>query len=458
VSDASSRRAGERDVGQGAAAKEELRRVISRPMLTFFIIGDILGTGIYALVGEVGGRVGGAIWMSFLVSVLIAFITAFAYAELVTKYPHAAGAALYVNNAWGIPFLTFIVAFAVVTSGITSASAAGVTFGGDYLAEFVTLPTVGVALAFLVVLSLINFWGIRESVRLNMLLTAIELTGLAIIIVIGFVTLLSGGGDPGRAFELKQGISPPLAVLSGAALAFFAMVGFEDSVNVAEETRAPNRAFPPALFTGLLVTGCVYLLVAFTASMVVPTDRLAASSGPLLEVVKVSGSPVPAALFSLIALVAVSNSALINLIMGSRLMYGMANQGIVPRLFGKVHSARRTPLPSIVFVALIGAVLVSTADVEALGATTAALLLAVFTLVNVSVLVLRKDRVEHTHFVAPRALPVLGAICCLGLLTRQEGGVLIRAVVLLLVGVALWVVNRLITGRVATIKADELAP
>lgn len=142
--------------------------------------------------------------------------------------------------------------------------------------------------------------------------------------------------------------------------------------------------------------------------MVVPTGTLAASSGPLLEVVKVSDFPLPAALFSLIALVAVSNSALINLIMGSRLVYGMANRGIVPRLLGKVHHGRRTPVMAILFVALIGVVLVSTADVEALGATTAALLLGVFTLVNVTVLVLRRDRVEHPHFVAPTVMPVLG--------------------------------------------------
>jgi APA family basic amino acid/polyamine antiporter len=457
MSHESSEGVGDQGAAKGTDSKEKLRRVISRPMLTFFIIGDILGTGIYALVGEVGGNVGGAIWMSFLVSILVAFVTAFAYAELVTKYPYAAGAALYVNKAFGIPFLTFVIAFAVVMSGITSASAAGVTFGGDYLTEFVTLPTVAVALAFLAILSLVNFWGISESVKLNLAFTAIELSGLLIIIVIGLITVFTGQGDPGRAFEFKEGVAPPLAVLSGATLAFFAMVGFEDSVNVAEETRDPSRVFPRALFIGLGVTGTVYLLVAFTASMVVPTGTLAASSGPLLEVVKVSGFPLPAALFSLIALVAVSNSALINLIMGSRLVYGMANQGIVPRLFGKVHHGRRTPVMAILFVALIGVVLVSTADVEALGATTAALLLGVFTLVNVTVLVLRRDRVEHPHFVTPTVMPVLGAVFCFGLLTRQEGSVLVKAAVLLLIGVGLWLVNRVVTGRVETVKAEELA-
>lgn len=160
--------------------------------------------GIYALVGEVGGDVGGAIWMSFLVTILVAFVTAFAYAELVTKYPYAAGAALYVNKAFGFPFLTFVIAFAVVMSGITSASAAGVTFGGDYLTEFVTLPTVAVAVAFLAILSLVNFWGISESVKLNLVFTAIELSGLLIIIVIGLVTVL-GRGRSGARLRVQGG-------------------------------------------------------------------------------------------------------------------------------------------------------------------------------------------------------------------------------------------------------------
>ena len=156
----------------------QLKRVIGPKVLTVFIIGDILGAGIYALVGEVGAEVGGAIWTAFLVSFVLAFFTAFAYAELVTKYPRAAGAALYTHKAFRAPFLTFVVAFAVMSSGIASASTLARAFAGDYLTEFVDLPLVLAALIFIVIVALINSRGIAESVRLNVVLTGIEVFGL----------------------------------------------------------------------------------------------------------------------------------------------------------------------------------------------------------------------------------------------------------------------------------------
>jgi basic amino acid/polyamine antiporter, APA family len=435
--------------------KQGLRRVVSRRMLVFFIVGDILGTGIYALVGEVGASVGGAIWLSFLVAVLVALITAFSYAELASKYPHAGGAAHYVQRAFGVPFVTFMVAFAVVLSGITSASAAGVAFGGDYLSEFVTLPPVGVAVAFVVVLSLVNFLGIKESVTFNVVFTIVELVGLLLILVIGVIALANGTGDPSRAMEFKQGVSPGLAVLAGAALGFFAMVGFEDSANLAEEAQNPSRDYPRALFIGVAVTGVLYVAIAFIASMVVDTGQLVSSSAPLLEVVTESGVPIPAALFSVFALTALCNSALIQLIMGSRLMYGMANQGLLPRLFARVHPGRRTPVPAIVFVALVALILVSTTDVEALAEMTAALLLAVFAMVNVAVLVLRRQRVDRQHYTAPTVMPWLGVLTSLGLLTQQDTGTLIHGGLLLLPGVALWGINHLVSRRVETVETVE---
>ena len=159
-----------------------LRRVITTPMLIIFVLGDILGAGIYALVREVAGEVGGAIWTAFLVALTLAFFTAFAYAELVTKYPDAAGAALYVNKALRKPFVTFLVAFTVAASGITSASTAAIAFGGDYLGVFIELPVLGVAIAFIIVLALINYRGINESIKVNLGLTAIEIAGLLIIV------------------------------------------------------------------------------------------------------------------------------------------------------------------------------------------------------------------------------------------------------------------------------------
>jgi len=421
--------------------RDGLKRAISRNMLLLFVVGDVLGAGIYALVGTIGDRVGGAIWASFLVAIVLAFFTAVAYAELVTKYPRAAGAALYVNKAFGVPFVTFMVAFAVMCSGLGSASTLARAFGGDYLAEFISVPTVLVAFLFLIVVAAINSRGIGESVKVNVGFTLIELSGLLLVVVIGGAALLDGVGDPGRALEIKEGEALLPAVMAGAGLAFYAMIGFEDSVNVAEEARDPQRNYPRALFGGLLIAGLVYLAVSVVASMAVPTDKLAASDGPLLEVVQLGPLAVNTKLFAAIALFAVANSALINMIMASRLLYGMSVQGIVPGAFSKVLPERRTPWVAIAFTTLLAMILVSTGDLSTLADMTVLLLLTVFALVNVSVLVLRRDTVDHDHYRAPTVLPVVGAVISIAVMFTKEGDVFLRAGLLLLLGVVFWLIN-----------------
>jgi basic amino acid/polyamine antiporter, APA family len=447
--------------GRSARSTGGLRRVISGRMLLLFVVGDVLGAGIYALVGEVGGRVGGAIWTAFVAALGLALFTAFAYAELVTKYPKAAGAALYVNKAWRRPFVTFLVAFAVMCSGLTSAAALSRAFGGDYLSVFVGVPTVAAALLFMVAVALVNFRGISDSVRLNVVLTSIELTGLLLVVVIGIAAIAGGGGavDAGRALEFKQGTSIAAAIMGGAGLAFFALIGFEDSVNVAEEARDPSRDYPRALLGGLLIAGTVYLLVTIVASMVVPTARLAGSDGPLLEVVQAGPLSMPTKVFSAIALFALANGALINMIMASRILYGMANEGILPRALGRVDERRGTPWVAIATTTAIAMVLIVSGDLSGLADTTVLLLLLVFTAVNVAVLVLRRDRVAHRHFRAPTAIPVIGAAVSVGLMTTKEPAVFARAGALLLVGTAFWGLNCWIRGHHAeAYNTEQEAP
>jgi basic amino acid/polyamine antiporter, APA family len=403
-------------------------------MLFFFILGDILGGGIYALVGAVAGEVGGAIWLSFLVALLLAALTAGSYAELVTKYPRAGGAALYVKRASGSRLLAFLVAFTVMASGVTSASALARAFGGDYLAEFIAVPVAVAALAFIAVVALVNYVGILLSVRLNVVLTVVELAGLALVVAIGVAALADGIGDPGRALEFKQGAAPALAVLAGAALAFYALIGFEDSVNIAEETTQPERSYPRALFAGLAAAGTIYVLVTLTASMAVPTDRLVSSSGALLEVVQVGPLAIPTKVFSAIGLMALANGALINMIMASRLLYGMAAENVMPSPLGRL-SGRGTPTVAIAFTTLIAAGLILTGDLSALADTTVLLLLGVFVAVNVSALLLRDDPVAHDHFRVPLAIPLLGIAACLVVMSQVEGETWMRAGALLALGV-----------------------
>ncbi|SFJ66459.1 APC family permease [Cellulomonas sp. KH9] len=442
----------------GTTSTPQLKRSVGRRMLLVFVVGDILGAGIYALTGKVAAEVGGAVWVPFLLAFGLAALTATAYAELVTRYPRAAGAAVYAQRAFGRPFVTFLVAFAVLMSGITSASAAARAFGGDYLAELVTVPTLVAAWAFVLLIAVVNAVGVSESVRVNLVLTAVEVTGLLVILVIGARAFLAGEGDPGRAMTLSTDGPVWMAVLGGTALAFYALLGFEDSVNLAEECRHPRSDFPRALFGGIVIAGVIYLAVAFTTSMLVDTATLAESTGPLLEVVRVAGLVFPPWLFALIALVAVSNTALINMIMASRVVYGMSREGIVPRWLGLVDRRRQTPWVAIAFTTAIALTLVSTGDLSGLADTTVLLLLLVFAVVNVSVLVLRRrpdDRdgtVEgdaHRGFRAPTWAPVLGAVVSLVLaspLTGRSADVYARAGLLLGIGVVLYVLNRVLGG------------
>ncbi len=428
-----------------------LHRVLGPWLLLLFIVGDILGTGIYALTGQVANQVGGVVWLPFLVAFVVALVTAFSYLELVTKYPKAAGAALYTHKAFGIHFVTFIVAFAVMCSGITSASTASrafaanlsTAFGFDFAALGITL----VGLAFMAVVAIVNFRGVGESVKANVVLTVIELTGLLIIILIGLWAIGAGEGDLSRVtqFHAAPDRSAFWAVIGATTLAFFAMVGFEDSVNMAEETQNPSKIFPKILLAGLLITGVIYVLVSVSSITLVSPEELGEGETPLLKVVQAGAPNFPLWIFGFITMFAVANSALINMLMASRLVYGMSRERVLPPPLGKVHAVRRTPYVAIGFTTLLAFALITfVGEVPALGGTTALLLLCVFTVVNVAVLVLRKDKVGHEHFRTPTFLPVAGAVACAffaGPWTGRDPVQYLIAGILIAIGIALWFVT-----------------
>jgi amino acid transporter len=278
-----------------------------------------------------------------------------------------------------------------------------------------------------------------------------------LVAVIGIAFLADGGGDAGRALDFKQGgDGPVLLVISGASLAFYALIGFEDSVNVAEETKAASRTFPGTLFLGLGIAGATYLLVTVVASMAVPTDTLANSDGPLLEVVKQGPLAMNTKVFSAIALFALVNGALINMVMASRLLYGMARQDVIPRVFGRVHATRHTPWAGVLLSAVLAGVLVIVGDLETLADTTVLLLLFAFVAVNIAAVVLRNTPVDHDHFHAWIGFPVLGAACCAALIVQklvEDAVIFAYAGGLLAFGLVLWAIARAFTG-----PADDLDP
>lgn len=468
----------DRDTGE---ERHELKRVMGPKLLLLFIVGDILGTGVYALTGDVAAEVGGAAWAPFIAAFVVATITALSYLELVTKYPEAGGAATFVHKAFGVHFVTFIVAFAVMCSGITSASTASNAFAGflrDGLGlgwEDGSTQLLLVALGFMTLVALVNFRGVGESVKANVVLTCVELSGLLLIIFVGLYAVTQGKADFSRVvvFESASDKSVFISVSMATALAFFAMVGFEDSVNMAEETHEPSRIFPKVMLSGLAITGIIYVLVSITAVALVPVDQLVGGEKSALTQVVATGAPgLPFdKIFPFIGMFAVANSALINMLMASRLVYGMARQEVLPPGMGAVHRVRRTPWAAIIFTTLVAYGLITyvvlgsdSPVVKLLGGTTALLLLAVFTVVNIAVLVLRRESVGRHHFRTPTVMPILGALTCAFLVgpwarseEQQEQYVIAGA--MLALGVILWAItwflNRALYAKRTFIRDPE---
>ncbi|MCZ4497466.1 MAG: amino acid/polyamine/organocation transporter, superfamily [Marmoricola sp.] len=456
-------------------SETDLKRVMGPGLLLLFIVGDILGAGVYAVTGKLAGQVGGVAWLPFLVAFAVATLTACSYLELVAKHPQAAGAALYAHKAFGVHFVTFLVAFTVVCSGITSAATSSGLLASNLLVglhEGVDAVPTGdgatlvVALAFMLVLALVNLRGVGESVKFNVVLTLVEMTALAIVIVIGFVAITSGDGDLDRitVFESPDDKGIFAAVTIATAIAFFSMVGFEDSVNMVEETKDPQRIFPRAMFTGLGIAVVIYMLVAISVVAVIPAGEIATPKNPeagvLLDVVRIGAPGIPIdKIFPFMTVFAVANTALINMLMASRLIYGMANQGVLPRQLGKVLPRQRSPWAAIAFTTVLALVLIvvvrlqaENTVVSALSGTTALLLLAVFSVVNIALLVLRRDPAHEGGFRAPTWVPILGAVACLYLLgpwARTEEDLIQYKIAagLLGVGVVLWVITWALNKR-----------
>ncbi|OAZ41684.1 amino acid permease [Microbacterium arborescens] len=428
-------------------APTRLRRGMGGPLLFAFILGDVLGAGVYALMGVLAERVGGMLWAPLLAALVLALLTAGSYAELVTKYPRAGGAAVFAERAFKNKLVSFLVGFCMLAAGVVSAAGLSIAFAGQYLQTFVEVPVVPVAIVFLAVLAALNARGIRESMGANFVMTAVEVSGLVIVVVVVGFLLAGGGGDVSRVTQVPEGTGVASAVLAGAIIAYYSFVGFETSANMIEEVKEPSKMYPRALFAALGAAGLVYVLVGLASSIALPPEKLSSSSGPLLAVVEASGVAIPSWLFSLIALVAVANGALLTMIMASRLTYGMAEQGLLPRALSRVLPGRQTPWVAILATTLVAMLLTLVGDLALLAETVVLLLLFVFLSANISVLVLRRDRVDHDHFRVWTFVPVLGVASCLLLLSQQTLRVWIFGAILIVVGVGLYFVARWARGR-----------
>lgn len=420
----------------------KLARSLSLSMLIFYGIGDILGAGIYALVGKVAGAAGDGAWISFILAGILALVTGLSYAELGARIPHSAGASAYCAHAFRRPFISFLIGALVLFSGITSTATAALAFQG-YLLVFANVPTIIAALLLIAAINTLNFTGIRQSALTNNLFTVIELTGLLFFIVV----CLRYAFSTYTSTEILETLTPSMvdtaAIVAGVTIAFYTFVGFEDMVNLAEEAKDPVRDLPRAILIAITVTSLLYLLVIITIQIIVTPAEAAASTRPLLSVLERAGLPMPAWVFALIAIIAISNTGLANSIMASRLMYGMARQGLLPKPLAWVHARRYTPWFSILIVALLTLLWVITGEVITMAQTTGFLLVTIFLFVHLSLIrIRRRDGSLADRFTAPVLNPYLGVLLCLLLLTQFPSEVYEKIIFLfLIIGFLFWLIN-----------------
>lgn len=417
-------------------AATPLKRAIGPLNLTLMGVGSMLGAGIYGLVGKAAGVMGGAVWMAFLVAMVAALLTGISYASIASRYPRAGGAAYATQRAYRLPWLSYVVGLAIACSGLGSiatqakvvAENLNTLIGLDLGFAMAGAPAgiLLISVGFLLLVSALVYRGIAESMWANAVCTVVETLGLVLIIAVGMrfwgqADLFEAPASPGNPYgAITAGL-----ILQGSILTFFSFLGFEDMINVAEEVERPHRTIPLALITAMIVASLIYIAVSVTAVSVVPWPELAAAPGPLKLVIERAAPWFPAIGFTVITIAAVANTALVNFVMASRLLYGMSRQGLLPASLGRVHRKRQTPYVAIglLLVAVIG--LQFAGDISELAGATVLLLLIVFAVVNGALIVLlrREGRIEGA-FNCPVVIPVLGVAICLLMIGGRliEGG------------------------------------
>jgi APA family basic amino acid/polyamine antiporter len=401
-------------VAAAVGSSDTLIRSIGPFQLTLYGLGSMLGSGIYGLIGQAAGQVGNAVWASFLVAMVAALLTALSYASLGSRYPRAGGAAFVTQKAYGMPLLSFVVGLAVVCSGLASVATQSQVFGRNFavLVGSPGFPVWATGAGFLLVMAALVLRGIRESMWVNVAFTLVEAAGLLLVIAVALPYW--GRVDLLELPEVPGGDATALLVMHGAVLTFFAFIGFEDTLNVAEECRDPQRTIPIALVTAMLIGALIYVAVAVSAVSVVPWRELSEAAGPLTEVMARAAPSVSPWVFTFVTLFAVANTALVNYVTSSRLVYGMARQGLLPRALGHVHHRTRTPHVAAIVLLAILVPLGLFGTVANLASASVLLLLAVFAVVNGALFILQGRANEPPgRFEVPRWVPAAGTVICL---------------------------------------------
>lgn len=424
----------------------------------FYGLGSMLGAGIYALVGKAAGIMGNAVWAAFIAAMVGALLTGLSYASLGSRHPRAGGAAYIIGQAFRSPLLSTVVGIAVMMSGLTSMATGLQAIAGkicpkleqwcystpclNALGDLFGSPALGVkmsmwlrdfgdvfaggaysvkclAIALAAGVGFVIYRGIRESIRLNTLCTIIEAAGLLFIIIVGcrYWGCVDYFETPPPGKNADAGVSglTMALIMQGAVLTFFSFIGFEDILNVSEEVKEPRRDVPFGLVGAMIIGTLIYVGVAVTAVSVLGWERLSQSANPLDDVA-VAAAPWfqgIGSVYFVITIFAIGNTALLNYLMGSRLLYGMGTQKLLPAAVARIHPRRHTPHIAVVVLLGIVTLLILAGNVTALAEATVLLLLAVFALMNAALFVLKRRPGEPKGgFEITSAIPLAGALVC----------------------------------------------
>lgn len=392
-----------------------LKRSVSLSVLTLYGLGNILGAGIYVLVGKVAGRAGAQAPLSFIIAMVVATLTAFSYMELASRFPVSGSVSVYLHKAFGHKGLSIGIGFAIIASGIASAAALAQGFAG-YASTLLPINTVLLSVGLLTVVGLLAIKGIKESAFAAALLTIIEIGGLALVIWAGRTAI--GEFDISSVATIDPAIGFS-GILGGAFLAFYAFIGFEDMVNVSEEVKEPRRNMPIAIILALVGAALLYLLVIVVAIGVVQPSELAQSSAPLALVYERAGSQGTLTII-IISMLAAINGVVVQIIMVSRILYGLAREGWINKNFKKVDRHTKTPIFATVATVILMIVATVAWPLLSLAQLTSLLVLGIFALVNTALIKIKLTHGDkHDHLKVPLLIPALGLISCVGLIVYQ---------------------------------------
>lgn len=438
-----------------STAEPALKRELGLFQVVMYGVGNIIGAGIYVLIGGAAGLAGNMVWLAFFVGALVALFTGLSYAELASMYPKAASEYVYVGRAYGSRLLSFLTEWTMLVTEIVAAATVSLGFAG-YLSAVFNVPIVPTAVALLVILTLAATSGVKESLRLNTILSLVAIVGLLGVIV----------ASVGRLGSVPYMWAPNGAagVVGAVILVFFAYIGFDNIANIAEDTKRPETTIPRALLISVGISTALYVLVGLAAVSLVPWNQLASSEAPLALAVSTVFGQSAFEVLTIIALSTTLNTVLVLLIVGSRIIYGMAREGALPKVLGRVSRKTRTPYVASGVVLLVALAFIPLGGIGIIARITSFGSLITFALVNLALLHLRR---VAPSIARPFRIPLrvgwvsitglLGLTSCLALLSQFDLFSAGIGLLLPISGAALYLAfsNRIIVKRDAALHQEH---